>query len=447
LKLKPPTALRKYRVRGLVVAGVLVAGVGSLVLQTTPALADPEFTFVAVGSDTIQDVYNQFASDLGGTTLASYNATNPVTAQTGDTITAINANSNESCSFPRPNGSTPGTDDLEASIGGTVGAGATSPLPATGCIDIARSSAPPNAPGTAPADGSYTGANAIQFVPFAEDAITGAYGPAAGGTTFTAQSNDAAGDTLSVMTQTTALPAAGVNDLSVANLSTLYSSCQEVTTANGQEFWPLGDTTAGQTTKPANAVQIDLYIPQEGSGTEKFWATTLGFTYNNPPACVFTTIQAGPLSVNATDNPNHIVFTDEEHDGTNVATDPNGYAPFSIAQWISQSNGHNDRRHGAQLTSILNAATPAVQEAPTKLVNGITEINPSFPITRFVFSVVSLARLTNPNDPLDGLLNGSSSFLCQDTGQILSYGFLPMNNTNTPGNTCGEITAAYEAAP
>ncbi len=444
MKHKPLSSLRGNKFRGLIVAGVIVAGVGSLVLQTTPALADPEFTVVAVGSDTVQDVYNQFAADLGGTTMASYNALNPVSQASGDTITAINANSNAACTFPRPNGSGPGTDDLEASIGGTVGGGATNPLPGAGCIDIARSSGGPAAAGSGPAGGSYTGTNAIQFVPFAEDAVDGAYGPATGGTSFVAESHDSAGHTLTVSTVATALPVALVNQFTITNLTALFGNCQE-TTVGTQVFWPLGDTTAGQTTPPAGSQTIDLYIPQLGSGTEKFWATTTGFTAATPPACDHTTIVAGNLSPTAADNPTGIVFSNEEHDGTNVATDPLGYAPFSIAQWISQSNLHSDRRHGAQLADIVNGAS--VQELPTKLVGTITEINPAFPVTRFVYSVVSLARLTNPNDVLDGLLNGSSSFLCQDTGQILSFGFLPMNNTNTPGNTCGEITAALEAAP
>jgi hypothetical protein len=444
LKHKPLSSLRRNKLRGLIVAGVMVAGVGSLVLQTTPALADPEFTVVAVGSDTIQDVYNQFAADLGGTTLASYNAVNPVSGAGGDTVTTINATSNVTCNFPRPNGSGPGTDDLENSIGGAVGSGGTSPLAGTGCVDIARSSGGPAAAGSGPAGGSYTGTNAMQFVPFAEDAVDGAYGPAVNGPSFVAQSHDAAGDTLTVNTVATALPVALVNQFTIQNLTDLFGSCKE-TTVGTQVFWPLGDNNTGQTTPPAGSQTIDLYIPQIGSGTEKFWASTTGFTAATPPPCDHTTIVAGNLSPTAADNPTGIIFTDEEHDGTNVATDPLGYAPFSIAQWISQSNGHSDRRHGAQLADIVNGAS--VQELPTKLVGSITEINPAFPVTRLVYSVVSLARLTNPNDVLDGLLNGSSSFVCQDTGQILSFGFLPMNNTNTPGNSCGEITAALEAAP
>jgi hypothetical protein len=450
LKHKPTISLRRHRLSGALAAAALVAGVSGVVFASAPAAsADPEFTVVAVGSDTVQDVYNQFASDLGGTTLASYNATNPITGQTGDTITTIDATSGESCSFPRPNGSTPGLDDLEASIGGTVGSGATSPLPATGCIDIARSSSGPNAEGSGAAGGDYTGTNAIQFVPFGEDALTGAVGPSTGGTSFVAESHDAAGDEITTDTVATALPVATVDTFTVADLTDLFTDCEEVTVGT-TVFWPFGDTVSGQTTQPTGSQRIDLYIPQEASlptapnssATGKFWASTLGFNASIPPACDNTTIVNGPL---APTNDGGILFSVKESDGTAVATDEYGYAPFSIAQWISQSNGHDDRRHGAQLTDIVNSS--GTQEAPTQVVAGTTELNPSFPITRLVYSVVSLSRLTNTNDVLNGLLDGTSSFICRDTAEIISYGFLPLNNQNTPGNTCGEITPALEAAP
>ena len=176
MKLKPPTSLGKHKLRGLIAVGVMAAGVSSLVLtQTTPALADPTQTLVAVGSDTIQDVYNQFSTDLGGNALGSYNATNPVTGAIGENITPVDGTAAVNCSFARPDGSTNGLGALEQSIGGAETGGLT-PLPGAGCVDIARSSAGPNS--TGPASGNYTGTNAIQFVPFALDAVTGVTGPA-----------------------------------------------------------------------------------------------------------------------------------------------------------------------------------------------------------------------------------------------------------------------------
>jgi hypothetical protein len=397
----------------------MAVGVSGLVItQSTPAFADPTEQLVAVGSDTIQDVYNQFSLDLGGNALGSYNATNPVTGAAAENITPVDGSAGKNCSFARPNGSGPGLGALENAIGGAT-SGGTAPLPAAGCVDIARSSAGPNTSG--PATGNYTGSNAIQFVPFALDAVTGAIGPATGGVAFNAPTGDAAGDTIATTTVATQLPAA-VNTFTLADLTNLYKNCTTVT-EGGITFWPFQPGT-----QPANTTRIDLYIPQLGSGTEKFWASTLGFTAASPPNCVNNTIVNGAL---APANDGNVTVSVEEHDGTDVATDPIGYTPFSIAQWIAQNNGHNDRRHGAVLQDINNIA-------PT---NAAGHLNTSFPVTRDVYSVVSLARLQNASDPLHNLLDGTGSTVCQDSGQIISYGFA------TLGAACGEILPALTASP
>jgi hypothetical protein len=447
--------MRKHRLRNLLTATAVIVAASSTVISMTAqiASADPQFTMVAVGSDTIQDVYNAFSANLGNTTLASYNATNPVSGATGDTLTYIDGTNNKTCSFPRPNGSGQGQEAMDASVGGPLpGTTALNPEPGVGCVDIGRSSSGPGT-GSVPNSGNYSGTNALQFVPFAEDAVDGAIGPSAGtagvGVTFTADANDAAGDHVSATTVATQLPLATVNMFTQANLTQLYDQCKE-TTVNGIVFWPLGDPNTGETTKPTGAQQIDLYIPQPGSGTAKFWAGVLGgFSLSSLPKCVFNTIQNGALSLTGSSNPGGFTFLNEEHDGTDVATDPFGYAPFSIAQWIAQSNGHNDRRHGAQLVDLVD--TSNVQQVPTATKFGATVISSTFPapFTRLVYSVVSLAPLTTAGTALNSFLDGTGSTICQSASTIISYGFSPLTgNANILGGaTCGEITGPLEAAP
>jgi hypothetical protein len=115
-----------------------------------------------------------------------------------------------------------------------------------------------------------------------------------------------------------------------------------------------------------------------------------------------------------------------------MTSDPNGFGPFSVAQWIAQRNGHADRRHGAVLHS-LNATSPFSNGNPAT-----GSLNSGFPITRDVYSVVSYARVTSTSDPLYNLLNGSSSFTCSDRGQIVSYGFGVLS-------TCGQVVASLRA--
>src|SRR5215470_5257634 len=98
--------LRSRKLQGLLVLGVTFAGLsGVAVAQSAPASADPSVKFVAVGSDTVQDVYNAFATAFGGNLVGSYNATNPVTGAIGEEITPADGTAGVNCSFDRPNGS------------------------------------------------------------------------------------------------------------------------------------------------------------------------------------------------------------------------------------------------------------------------------------------------------------------------------------------------------
>src|ERR1700722_10245953 len=140
--LKPPTMLRKRSVRGLMAAGAVVAAVGGMALaQAAPALADPQPTLVAVGSDTIQDVWNAFTNGtpadsaagiaavpaaLVAGQVASYNATNPATGAINENITpqdgfvpnptATFPLAAGDCSFARPNGSGQGIAALRLAL-------------------------------------------------------------------------------------------------------------------------------------------------------------------------------------------------------------------------------------------------------------------------------------------------------------------------------------------
>jgi hypothetical protein len=105
VKLKPPG---KRTIRGLAVTGVAIAGVASLALNQTQALADPGVTYVALGADVTQDFLNGWATALGGNLVGSYNATNPqdlaslhqvITPEKTGNATPTNALPAEACGF------------------------------------------------------------------------------------------------------------------------------------------------------------------------------------------------------------------------------------------------------------------------------------------------------------------------------------------------------------
>jgi hypothetical protein len=211
------------------------------------------------------------------------------------------------------------------------------------------------------------------------------------------------------------------NSFSFANLQTLYS-CGTVT-VNGVTYDPTG----------ATGTKIDLYLPQPGSGTRKFWAGALGFNATTPPSCVHDTIVAGALTGKSV----------EEHDGSAVATDPNGFGPFSIAQWIGQKNGHNDRRHGAVLTN-LDSISPFDS-------NGHLNTAWNSNLKREVYNVLPYDRVVDTGDGnfdsvLAGIFVGTGSSVCSHGLTIQNYGFATLGKPATTHN-CGDIDQALRAFP
>lgn len=418
----------KSRLATLVSVGALTVGFAGfgVVMTSGPALADPTCQEVAVGSDTTQDIMNQYSVDLGTNELCSFNAVDPVTSSSTTNIEYIKgANATQpalSCLSQRPNGSGSGQIALRESINsGTTAAPALSPVMPVGCADVGRSSSGPT---------SNT-AGALLFIPYAEDAVAGAIGPAVGGVV-----NGIDGPITTVATALTT-----TNMFTTTDLVNLYKNCLTVT-EGGVTYWPF--TVGG--TQPAGTQRIDLYLPQSGSGTFKFWTTTLGIpTSPSLPACDFQTIQQGTSTG----------LLVEEHTGIAMGTDTDGYGPFSIAQWISQKNHtignpvNIDRRYGAVLQSI-NSISP---------FSG-TLMNTAFPINREIFNVVEACRVdstaplpftgaTCSIDPtLQAMLDGAGSSLCQDALSILNYGFALLNAANTiEPDKCGSIATSLRSVP
>jgi phosphate transport system substrate-binding protein len=208
------------------------------------------------------------------------------------------------------------------------------------------------------------------------------------------------------------------------DLQTLFGTGMPVTeppagTTGSTVYWPAN----GAVTQPAGSTVVDLYVPQAGSGTLSFWATQMGFTAASPPAWDHQTILAGPA----------VGVAVEEHDGTAYASDPNGLGPFSIAQWIAQSNGFNDRRHTAIL-HMINGVAP---------ITG-TSLNTAFPIVREVYNVMPYDEVVNTGDgnfnaQMAGLFVGTTSLLCGSVLTIKQYGFGTLPSSSTP-DACGATT-------
>jgi hypothetical protein len=439
--------LRSRKARNMIAAGTMLAAISGVAFaQAAPAHADPTEQLVAVGSDTIQDVWNAMSLGFGGNLVGSYNATNPATGAINENITptdgwAVTNNivpdpadahplAAGDCSFARPNGSGQGVAALRLALNAaSVNAGkAVAPKPGLGCVDIARSSSGVDVAGTNPSVD-------LQYVPFAVDGVTGSTGPssctpASNCPAFTADLGN--GSTLNVTTVASTI-AAGAASFTEADLHNLYN-CNTVT-EGGVTYWAAGSPTA----EPAGAQTIDLYQPQPGSGTRSFWEGSTAINFPDASPCVHDHIIGGAL---APANDGNVSVPVEEHDGTAVSTDPLGYGPFSIAQYISQQNPtHNPRFHGAVLQPVGGTQPFVTPGTPS------SGLNTAFPILRYVYDVVKLSRLTASGDPIGPLLSGTGSSVCRDRSVITSYGFALMSASVLNGFTCGQVVSSLEAAP
>jgi hypothetical protein len=414
---------RVARLKSLAVVGAVSLGfAGTVFAAAGPASADPGFSFVGVGSDTTQNVMDLFAGQTSGGILGSYDAVNPVTQVGAEIITpgvAGLGGAQQNCSFTRPNGSGQGFKALDKSFNPSTTLAQLAVPPAAGCLQFSRSSGGPGS-GTSAATGPgiLNQSGGLVYVPFALDAVTDATGPTTaisettqcnGPTTpagFTCSSTTGLG-TVTFTTTPTAITNAGL--FTLGNLQTLYGTCASVT-VNGVTYNP-NTAAAGET-------QIHLYAPQNGSGTLSFWESKMGVTAVQ--SCWHQTIVAGAATG----------VSVEEHDGTAVASDPNGIAPISIAKWLAFSNGvvTPDVRFGDVLQPV-NGVQPVVSG----------NLNTSFPIVREVFNVMSFAAVTagaSNNPVLTGLFASTGSALCQSAFSIENEGFGLLPSAST-ADQCG----------
>jgi hypothetical protein len=323
----------------------------------TPAHADPVGgafrTLVGTGSDTTQSVMDALAEVVtdssGNQIIGSYDAIDPTTGVAGGTI-QTRANG---ATFTRPNGSGAGIQALTSSVKGLTYPAANG-VDVTDQLDFARSSSGPSGSGTD-----------LTYIPFAKDAVSYAY-----------SNTDAA--------------AAVPSDLTTAQLKGIFSG--DITTY-------VGSDSATHTYVPI--------LPQSGSGSRKFFLSSLGLTESNV-AWITTTFQ--------------------ENEGTTI--DAVGeIAPFSAAAYIAQTN--------AKITNTIstNKVVLGSVDSVSPFLSG-GALNASFPLARNVYNVVATSRLSGTTDSdllLQSTFVGSSSKICLATSTITDYGFGTIDN-------CGATT-------
>jgi len=350
----------------------------TVTVTAAPALKDA----VGVGSDTIQNLLDQFSGDFNAgkgataTHLWSWDATNPNTGAIGDLIQVKGGG----CStIQRPNGSGAGITALTTS----------QKVSGTNCISFARSSRsrqttdPPFAAG------------GIAFVNLAGDAVT-----------WSAQA-------------TTNAPAT----LTTAQLAGIYNC----TTTNWNQV-------GGK-----NGL-IKAFIPQSGSGTRSFFLTAIGVPA--PGACVSSvndTLEENQGVNPALKDPNAIFpfsigkfIAEKFHSAAcfNATCTPNAAGLRCAPSGTKNLFGCNT--HGTMVLKQIEGV------APTTGLGAGTVINANFPATfqRTVFEVVpfdpnTADHIPGPTNPVGGVnlepLFGANGFVCKNSAAVndmKKYGFL-----------------------
>lgn len=277
-----------------------------------PAAADPVspyHAYAAVGSDTLQDLFNNFAT-VSANDLDSWDAfgTTPIKTKAVDGYVT------------RPAGSGDGRAALSAAwnpashtwtkqaVDPVTGASSTSRLVTVESIDIARSS---GQPGTQVPAGAAN--DNLTSVPLARDAVAVAVGSSV---------------------------KASITNLTTSQLRALYSC--------GTTFTDGTVTGYNATTKTAvlnGTTTVHIQIPQSGSGTRSFFLTALGLT--GPGTCV--------------DDSGF-----PENSVSAVAS--NGVIPFSAAQYIAQFNGRV-----TPTAPIANIGLPTIDSRPIFTLAGFPQ--------------------------------------------------------------------------
>jgi phosphate transport system substrate-binding protein len=291
-----------------------------------------------------------------------------------------------------PNGSTAGREALKAEV-----------LAGGGCVDIARSSAPPRPVGTGAGQDPAT----FEYYAYALDAV-------------------------GYSTASAAAPA----NLTLTQLRNIYNC----TITNWNQI-PGG---------PGINQPIERYFAQPGSGTGPFFQNdVLGFDpglFSGPncPAVQYVQENQG-LSIQANGDLQSGIMN---YSGGNWIAMANGSIPDQRAgQVIGNLDGKNITFNtGSTWTPATPQATgdpnAPVQESNVRLVNN----PPAYVGVRFVFNVTA----SNADSYLsalryigfDNVADGSTSPLCSGgKASILTlYGFGPLDNTagprNIPGSTC-----------
>jgi ABC-type phosphate transport system substrate-binding protein len=400
----------------MVAAGAIAAA--TTALAVAPASAEPinpltgkvvvpaAYDIVGVGSQSITYVVGQLTYNYDKGVGRKHSPTNPY-IYSWDAVPPSNLNNTtqmivvkQGCKKNlRPDGSSAGIGALTTYGTTTYSfAGKKHVVP---CIDYARSSRPRKS--TDPVFGK----GGVAFVALGGDAVTYA----------TTKGSNAP------------------NNLTRAQLIQIFGC-----TVPAKNGFPVNTWGAllGKGAKGASQ-KIDPILPQAGSGTLSFWATTaLGLSSTNEPSC------GSAASLPVTKQP-------EENEGTNSIflaggkPDVNVIYPYSIGAWLSQSQSSakcfnagcnpvkgvtckpskTQNKFGCNQTGVL-LLNGIAGTKPSTGPKGHMVTNPAWKNTPFQRTLYDVVNYASAGDHIPGYLEkwlGRKGYFCTNPKVLVAYGF------------------------
>jgi ABC-type phosphate transport system substrate-binding protein len=226
---------------------------------------------------------------------------------------------------------------------------------------------------------------------------------AEGNLTFYAQSRDAVG---------------------YATVGNAYAPVAPITKAQLKDIFECTVTDWSEVGGQAGA--IHLYIPPDSAATLTFYLQAIGTTL---PTVKTSCANSGT------------VYETQQNDGTSLAGDPQGIAPYAVTKWAAQSNGApgiQDLRGGSSI-GLINTTTAPIT---TQVLSGTTYnvLNPAFTtgdsasFGRLFFNAV---RNDAPQALKDVFTAGG--FLCsQQNAFLVPFGNTPLGDDTSQSTYCGK---------
>jgi len=421
----------------------IALGVNALVLGglvAGPAMADPPVSvygdLVGTGSDTIQDVDNGLSEALGlnsGTGnryMASYDAA-PASGDgsvSGDCASGSKdkiVTQSGATAFTRPNGSGNGRDTLRAAIGQastasvksyacTLSGGSSVTLNSTdirGLVQYGRSSGGPSVADT-------TAVGTLTYIPFAKDMVSVA----------TSLNSKIPALTFGRSAVNTSL--GGTTGKVEPTLWAIFTcKATKVIVPESGDAFLANDSYTG----PGTAHDLHVYIPQSGSGTRSFWIAKFNVTETNitdnaaNASCLKAVISGGSTGV-------------QEHNGTAVGTDDYAIMPFSVPQFVAQSNGVVTSRINGAVIRGINGVAATTGTTPNMALNPtFVSATGSSMLGRLVYHIVPSREADDPESLINEVFVGTDSLVCQATSTITRYGFARLTATRG-SSACGDTS-------